>query len=71
MANHLQTYSLKSIRRQLVEHFQIIEQRGFRIVSGGVLRKLENRFWWYLFNRWLGERLPTFCIEVQLVATHK
>ena len=70
-SDHIQTYSLKSIRRQLSEHFRIKEQRGFRIISGGVLRKLENRFWWYRFNRWLGERLPAYCIEVQLVVTHK
>ena len=69
-SDHVQTYSLKSIRRQLLEHFRIDEQRGFRIISGGVLRNLENRFWWYRFNRWLGERLPAYCIEVQLIATH-
>ncbi|MCZ6616646.1 MAG: methyltransferase domain-containing protein [Gammaproteobacteria bacterium] len=70
-SDHVQTYSLKSIRRQLLEHFRIDEQRGFRIISGGVLRSLENRFWWYRFNRWLGERLPAYCIEVQLIARHK
>lgn len=70
-SGHVQTYSLKSIRQQLMGHFRIEEQRGFRIVSGGVLRKLENRFWWYRFNRWLGERLPAYCIEVQLIVTHK
>ncbi len=70
-SDHVQTYSLKSIRRELLEHFRVDEQRGFRIISGGVLRKLENRFWWYRFNRWLGEHLPALCIEVQLIATHK
>ncbi len=66
-SEHIQTYSLKSVRRQLSDHFEEIEARGFRIISGGVLRKLENYAWWYRFNRWLGRMLPGLCIEVQLL----
>ena len=47
----------------------VIEQaRGFRIVSGGPLRPLENLRSWWRFNRWLGKRLPGLCIEIQVLA---
>jgi hypothetical protein len=48
-------------------HLKLIKVRGFRIVSGGILRPLENYRWWWKFNRWLGERLPAFCIEIQAI----
>ena len=70
-SDHIQTYSLKSIRRDLAEHFTVHEQRGFRIISGGLLRRLENYQWWYHFNRRLGEWLPSLCIEVQLIAKNR
>jgi SAM-dependent methyltransferase len=66
-SDHIQTYSLRSIRRDLAPQFEEIQARGFRIISGGVLRKLENYAWWYRFNRWLGRKLPGLCIEVQLI----
>ncbi|MEM7099403.1 MAG: class I SAM-dependent methyltransferase [Pseudomonadota bacterium] len=68
-SDHIQTYSLKSVRRDLQDHFEEIEVRGFRIISGGLLRKLENHEWWYRFNRRLGRWLPGFCIEIQLLMT--
>ena len=66
-SEHIQTYSLRSIRRDLSEHFDEVEARGFRFLSGGLLRKLENYHWWYLLNRRLGSWLPGLCIEVQLL----
>lgn len=66
-SEHIQTYSLRSIRRDLQADFEIIEERGFRMISGGLLRRLENHLWWYRFNRWLGRKLPGLCIEVQLL----
>jgi hypothetical protein len=42
--------------------------RGFRIISGGLLRPLENYRWWWRFNRRLGARLPAACIEAQIIA---
>ena len=42
--------------------------RGFRIISGGLLRPLENYRWWWRFNRRLGELLPAACIEAQIIA---
>lgn len=66
-SDHIQTYSLRSIRRDLAPHFDEIEARGFRIISGGLLRNLENYKWWYQFNRQLGRWFPGLCIEVQLL----
>ena len=68
-SDHIQTYSLRSIRRDLREQFEELECRGFRVISGGLLRRLENHAWWYRFNRWLGTRVPGLCIEVQLIVT--
>jgi hypothetical protein len=42
--------------------------RGFRVISGGLLRRLENYRWWWQFNRRLGEMVPGACIEVQIIA---
>ncbi len=66
-SDHIQTYSLRSIRRDLQDQFVELEARGFRIISGGILRGLENHLWWYRLNRWVGRLLPGLCIEVQLI----
>lgn len=68
-SEHIQTYSLRAIRRDLAPHFEEQTARGFRIVSGGLLRRLESYAWWYRFNRRLGAWLPGLCIEVQLLLT--
>lgn len=67
---HVQAFSLITFKRLLRRHtnLQIKDARGFRIISGGILRPLENRRWWWRFNRWLGSRIPGACIEVQLIA---
>ena len=70
-SDHVQTYSLKSVRKDLQDHFDELEVRGFRIISGGLLRRLENYEWWYRFNRRLGRWLPSLCIEIQLLMTPK
>ena len=46
---------------------KLIEVRGLRIISGGVLRPLENYRWWWKFNRWLGAQVPALCIEIQAI----
>lgn len=68
-ASHQQAFSLYSFRRHLRKFSGLaIEQvRGFRIVSGGLLRPLENYRWWFEFNRRLGELVPALCIEVQFI----
>jgi SAM-dependent methyltransferase len=68
-ASHLQAFSLFSLLRLLrgVPSLNIVTVRGFRIVSGGLLRPLENYRWWWRLNRRLGELLPALCIEVQVI----
>jgi SAM-dependent methyltransferase len=67
--DHEQAFSLWSFRRLLRAHPQlgIARMRGFRIVSGGLLRRLEDYAWWWRLNRRLGELLPALCIEVQVL----
>jgi 2-polyprenyl-3-methyl-5-hydroxy-6-metoxy-1,4-benzoquinol methylase len=67
--DHVQAFTLGKFKAALVasSKLQFIEARGFRIVSGGLLRPLEEHRGWWAFNRWLGARLPGACTEVQLV----
>ena len=68
-STHQQAFSLASLRRELQKQPLTVETvRGFRIVSGGLLRPLENYRWWWRFNRRLGELLPAACIEAQIIA---
>jgi SAM-dependent methyltransferase len=68
-ASHRQAFSLFSFRRLLraYPNLRLVKARGFRIVSGGPLRPLENYAWWWRFNRRLGELLPALCIEAQFI----
>jgi len=67
--SHVQAFTFAKFKAALVANskLQLVEARGFRIVSGGVLRPLEEHRGWWAFNRWLGARLPGACTEVQLV----
>ena len=66
---HIRAFSLNSFSQMVARcgPWQFLAKRGFRFVSGGPLRPLENHRWWWLCNRWLGAQLPSLCIEVQLV----
>lgn len=66
---HVQAFSLATFKAVMLKHsdLQIVEARGFRMISGGILRPLENHKWWWQFNRWLGATFPAACIEVQIV----
>jgi SAM-dependent methyltransferase len=68
-ASHQQAFSLASFRRLLrgCPNLTLVGARGFRIVSGGLLRPLENYRWWWRLNRRLGALFPALCIEVQLI----
>jgi SAM-dependent methyltransferase len=68
-ASHQQAFSLFSFRRllQAYPQLRVVKVRGFRVVSGGLLRKLENRAWWWRFNRRLGELVPALCVEIQII----
>lgn len=68
--DHVSVFTLASVRRLLNGvGVTVREARGFRIVSGGPLRFLEDSRGWYQLNRRLGRLLPGLCIEVQLLAT--
>jgi len=66
---HLQAFSLASFLREMRRHTQLrlVKTRGFRVISGGVLRPLENHRWWWKLNRRLGELMPSACVEVQAI----
>jgi 2-polyprenyl-3-methyl-5-hydroxy-6-metoxy-1,4-benzoquinol methylase len=68
-ASHQQAFSMRSFLRELQKRpeLSLLRVRGFRIVSGGLLRRLENYRWWWRFNRRLGEIIPAACIEIQVI----
>ncbi|MBI1346316.1 methyltransferase domain-containing protein [bacterium] len=67
---HLQAFSRLSFERAVLKNcdVDILASRGFRMISGGLLRSLENQHWWWRLNRHLGYRLPGLCTEIQVVA---
>lgn len=66
---HVQAFTLRSVKAALLDYSKLrfVQARGFRFISGGVLRPLEEQRGWWAFNRWLGARVPAACIEVQIV----
>lgn len=66
---HVQAWSLRAFLRdlRLLRSLEVQEARGFRIVSGGLLRPLEFREWWWRLNRRLGGWVPSLCVETQVV----
>jgi SAM-dependent methyltransferase len=66
---HEQAFSLPAVLRRLRQspQLQILEVRGFRVISGGPLRSLENYHWWWRLNRSIGKAIPALCIEVQVI----
>ncbi|HXY98937.1 MAG TPA: methyltransferase domain-containing protein [Stellaceae bacterium] len=66
---HLQAFSLSSFLGEIRTHssLRLLKVRGFRVVSGGLLRRLDNYRWWWKFNRRLGELMPGLCIEAQAI----
>lgn len=69
--SHVQAFSKRTFLRLLRRNGadRIHCTRGFRIISGGLLRGLENHKWWWQLNRWIGAVVPSLCIEIQVVAT--
>lgn len=66
---HVQAWSLRTFKREFLpqQNLHIEKARGFRIVSGGMLRPLEfSRTWWKM-NRVVGSVVPGLCTEVQLI----
>ena len=69
-STHEQAFSMRSFLRELRmrPELTVLKVRGFRIVSGGLLRALEDYRWWWRLNRRLGELIPAACIEIQIIA---
>lgn len=67
---HVQTFSKQSFLRLLdkTAAFDVQVVRGFRIVSGGILRPLEYCRWWWQLNRRIGAVVPSLCVEIQVIA---
>ncbi len=67
--SHVQTFTCGSFCALLKTRpsFEIIEARGFRWVSGGILAPLEKHEWWYRLNRKMGGLVPWLCTEIQVV----
>ena len=68
-SQHIQTFCKPSISRLIEANgiLKIKDTRGFRIISGGILRFLENYEWWYKFNCKAGQIFSAFCIEIQML----
>jgi SAM-dependent methyltransferase len=66
---HVQAFTKRSFVARLCRNCDLeIEQvRGFRIISGGVLRPLENQRWWWNFACSVGRVVPSLCIEIQVI----
>jgi SAM-dependent methyltransferase len=70
---HHQAFSKYSILRKLRQspNLRLLEVRGFRVISGGLLRPLENYRWWWKLNRRIGALVPAACIEIQVIAAKR
>ncbi len=68
---HVQAFSKRHFISELrrCTNLEIIKARGFRVVSGGILRPLENNERYWAINRAIGQVAPDLCIEIQVVAT--
>ncbi len=68
--SHVQTFDSKSVTHVVCADncFVVCSSYGFRIISGGVISKLEDFRWWFRLNRWLGRIVPSLCTEIQVVA---
>ena len=67
---HVQAFSKRSFLKLLTMNcdIDVCQTRGFRIVSGGLLRPLEYCRWWWRLNRLVGSIVPGLCVEIQVVA---
>lgn len=67
---HIQSFSCFSFVEgvRTCPDLEILDVRGFRLLSGGALRFLENHRWWWDMNRFLGRKFPALCQEIQVVA---
>src|SRR3954468_23400814 len=68
-ASHQQAFSMRSFLRELRRRpeLTLVKVRGFRIISGGLLRRMENYRWWWRLNRRMGELITGARIEIQII----
>ncbi len=67
---HVQAWSKRTfvnLIKKTCPDLKIETARGFRIISGGLLRPLESYRWWWQLNRRIGATLPSLCVEVQII----
>lgn len=69
LGTHHQAFSLYSFLREVrrLPQLEMVQVRGFRVISGGLLAPLENYRWWWRLNRRIGEWIPAACIEIQAI----
>lgn len=67
---HVQSFSLRSFVAEFLRYSGLTMQEvhGFRIISGGILKPLENHKWWYSLNHHIGRIVPGLCTEIQVIA---
>jgi 2-polyprenyl-3-methyl-5-hydroxy-6-metoxy-1,4-benzoquinol methylase len=67
--SHIQSFSLSTFLRTMRRHsnLELVNVRGCRIISEGLVAPLENYRWWWKFNRKIGVLIPFACTEVQAV----
>jgi ubiquinone/menaquinone biosynthesis C-methylase UbiE len=66
-AHNYDLYSLRNFLLQNLPEAQIIDTRGFRIISARKTRDWENNFNFYKFNTYVGKNLPSITPEVNVV----
>ena len=66
---HLQAFSRRSFVGLMTRHsgLRVLKVRGFRVISGGLLKPLEHYRWWWRLNRRIGALVPAACIEIQAI----
>jgi SAM-dependent methyltransferase len=68
--SHLQAFSRGTFLAAIERNCDVTIQttRGFRMMSGGLLRGLENHRWWWQMNCTMGRWFPGLCTEIQVLA---
>ncbi|QFR34684.1 bifunctional 2-polyprenyl-6-hydroxyphenol methylase/3-demethylubiquinol 3-O-methyltransferase UbiG [Ancylobacter sp. TS-1] len=65
---HVQSFSTQKFLRLFKELTKLepVGVRGFRFISGGPLRALEEYQWWWRLSQTVGRTMPSICTEIQV-----
>lgn len=65
---HVQSFSARKFLRLFREltTLEPVGMRGFRFISGGPLRSLEDYQWWWRLSNAVGRAVPSLCTEIQV-----